>query len=160
MPLPDELINGTIPTQAELDVFGLRKEALREIASGTKDAHLSAAYDFWWAQLGTLVTRPIVALPDSSIRQAICQIASLEMLGFQRGVSTQGPDGEWARSAWARIDSIIQTHKDIDKRRAIGLWTDSTPAVDEAGPGGGADATADAWTRRNGLCGYGCGVRT
>ena len=152
MPLPEELTNGTIPTQAELDVFGLRQESLIEIGSGVKDAHLLAAYDFWWAQLGTLVTRPIVALPDVSIRQLMCQIASLNLLGFRRGYSPAGFDGEWARAEWARIDAEIQTHKDINKRRAIGLWTDSTPSVDEAGPGGGGDATADAWTRRNG-CG-------
>jgi hypothetical protein len=146
MPHPAE--SGTVPTLAELALLGIRAEALRGVPDEIKDANLAAAFDWFLARLGKRVTRPVAELADSEARRVICLRASIQCLEWARGMNPRAGQDALIESAEKSIQAYIDQIKTGDIEI---LFTDATPAVDEQGPIGGGDVTADAWTK-TGCC--------
>lgn len=153
MPLPAE--SAIVPTVSDLDdKWGIRKEALRVLNVTEKTAALSAAFDKVMAALGKRVTRPVLFI-DDGLAQLTCELASAKLLGWRRGFNPRAGQDEWITDELDRMDEAL---KDIRTGKVEYYYQDSTPQVDEQGPYGGGDVTADAYYRR-GRCGCsgGCG---
>ena len=150
MPMPEEL--ALVPTLAEMAKLGIRVQALRDIADDIKEARLGAAFDWLMSRLAKRVKRPLVALDDQEAREAICLRAASMALKWNRGVNPRAGQDELIKELADEADQYV---KDVRSGAIEPLFVDSTPAVDEQGPYGGGDKTADAWSK----CGSrsGCG---
>lgn len=132
-----------VPSISDLDdKWGLRKEALRSLDATEKEAQLSAAFDEVLAALGKRAKRPVTFV-DDWIKALVCRIASANLLGWRRG---RGGQDTWIDAAIADIEKDLE---DIRLGRVEPYFTDSTPMLDEQGPRGGGDVTADAWAKCN-----------
>ena len=152
MPLPAE--SAVVPTLADLDdKWGIRKEALRVLGSVEKTAALEAAFDEMAAALGKRTKRPLVSI-DSWLAALVCRIASAMLLGWRRGFRPAAGQDAWIQS---QLDQIEKDLEMIATGKREPYYVDSTPDVDEQGPYGGGDVTADAYARGGcGPCGGGC----
>lgn len=150
MPLPAEI--ASVPTLADLnDKWGLRKEALRSLSDVEKSAALSAGFDRLMASLGKRAKRPVTLIDDYA-KQMICEDASASALGWRRGLNPRAGQDEWILTELTRIDAQYQ---DVRTGKIEFYYEDSTPVVDEQGPIGGGDVTADAWAKCSPRCGCG-----
>lgn len=146
MPHPAEI--AIVPTISDLDTkWGLRKEALRSLDSTEKDAALSAAFDEMAAAFGKRLKRPLVII-DDWLKALVCRIASAMLLGWRRGFKPTAGQDEWIKMQLEQIERDLEM---IATGKREPYYQDSTPAVDEQGPRGGGDATADAWVK-GGCC--------
>lgn len=147
MPLPAE--SAVVPTASDLDdKWGLRKEALRSLDATEKSAALSAAFDKVLGVLGKRARRPVTFI-DDELKSLMCRLASASLLGWRRGFKPTSGQDQWIMAELERMDTELV---DIRKGAVEPYFEDSTPSVDEQGPIGGGDVTADAWAK----CWRGC----
>lgn len=147
MPLLAE--SAAVPTLSDLDdKWGLRKEALRSLNAVEKAAALSAAFDEVLAAVGKRAKRPVTFI-DDFLKSLICRIASAMLLGWRRGFKPTSGQDQWIVSELERIEKDLV---DIRRGDVEPYFEDSTPLLDEQGPLGGGDVTADAWAK----CWRGC----
>lgn len=142
MPHPAE--SAIVPSVSDLDdKWGIRKEALRSLGSTEKEAALSAAFDEMAAAFGKRLKRPLVMI-DDWLKALVCRIASAMLLGWRRGFKPTAGQDAWIKE---QLDQIEKDLEMIATGRREPYYTDSTPTIDEQGPRGGGDVTADAWTK-------------
>jgi hypothetical protein len=147
MPLPLEI--AIVPTVSDLeDKWGLRKEALRSLGVTEKTAAISAAFDEVCAALGKRAKRPVLLI-DDFLKSLMCRLASAALLGWRRGMNPRAGQDQWILTELERMELDLEN---IRSGRVEPYFEDSSPNVDEQGPYGGGDMTADAWARCRHCC--------
>lgn len=129
MPLPGEPV--PVPTDSNVQYFGLRAEAVRAVDPLARAAWWRAAWDECFAALANRCTRPIVSIDDDWLLSLIARMGDAETLGWTRGFKPVAGQDAWI------TDEVKRIREDFDllaSGRRIPCFTDSTPTKDEKSP--------------------------